>query len=249
MSEFIINAITSKMSTFLAEHNFKKGENGRYSNEKLDFELEYNQNTSHLVLNIGAAEAETLQKVSEWMCTDESVEYDGGLIADDFIEVISKQLGIKKSSLTFKGAVNIPVKDKSGSEMTIDGFTAKVLNAFPEYKELYKQEVAAAGEYLYVDFMKKTVVAKLRELVKSPEQNLKTIEKVIRLCSEAYYDGMAEVSDLAVGFVIPAIFYDCPDVFDKCSEALKENRPLFITAGKTTIEQAAKNKKFIEIIK
>ena len=237
------------MSAFLTEQNFKKGENGRYSNEKLDFELEYNQNTSHVTLNIGAAGAETLELVAEWACTDESVKYDGEIIADDFTETLRGHLGIKKSSVTFKGAVNIPVKDKAGTDMTIDGFTAKMLNAFPEYKEFYKQEVTNSGEYLYVDFMKKTVVHKLRDLVKAPDSNFKTIERVIRLCSEAYYEGMAEVSDLAVGFIIPAIFYDCPDVFEKCSEELKEGRQLFITACKTTLEYSAKSKKFVEIIK
>ncbi len=249
MTELIINAITAKMSAFLNEQNFKKGENGRYSNEKLDFALEYNENTNHVTLNVGATDAENLEKISEWMCTTESVEYDGKIIAEDFTEALSKQLGIKKSSLTFKGAVNIPVKDKAGSDMTIDGFTAKVLNAFPEYKELYKQEVATYGEYLYIDFMKKTVVSKLRELVKSPEQNIKTFEKVLRICSEAYYEGTAEVSDLAVGFIVPAVFYDCPEVFEKSAEGLKESRQLYITACKSTIEQAAKNKKFLEIIK
>ena len=248
VEEMIINSIQSKMKDFIDGQKFVADENGVYSNDKISFALKYDEGAGHIILEAGTDE-NSLVKLAEWLCNEESLKYDADIIAEDFCEALRKHLGLKKSSVNIGGSVTIPVKDKSGSDITVDGLTAKLLNIYPEFKEDYKQSVAGHGEYLYIDFMRNTVVKKLRALADDYEHNFKPIEKILNIAADAFYSGTQEASDLAVGYIVAASFYDKAEAFDECIQGdIIKNKPLFVTAAKVTLAKAAKDKKFASVI-
>lgn len=243
--EQILNGITAKMNDFLNSQKFKKDGDYAFSNELISIKLEYDEATQTVALYMNGETEDDSKKLCEWRCTADSLSYDGDVIAEDFVKTLYRPLGISDGTVS-GSQVTIPVKNKAGTEMNLDAFTAKFLNIYPEFKELYKQDVAEYGEYLYVDFFKKTALKKLREAVS--ENNTKAAAKLLTLMAEAYYEGTAEASDVAVGLISAGAFYDCPEKFDEMSKDLAETKPLYITAVKSTVATVGKNKKFAELI-
>lgn len=241
----ILDGITAKMNDFLNSQKFKKDGDYSFSNELISIKLDYDEGTKTVALYLNGETEEEAKKLCEWSCTAESLSYDGDVIAEDFIKTLYRPLGISDGTVS-GSQVTIPVKNKAGTEMNLDAFTAKFLNIYPEYKELYKQDVAEYGEYLYVDFFKKTALQKLRESVSA--NNTKAVGKMLALMAEAYYEGTAEASDVAVGLICAGAFYDCPEKFTEMSADLAESKPLFVTAVRSTIATVAKNKKFAALI-
>ena len=218
-----------------------------YMNQKHAVKITYNYDKKLFELKVAEIkEGQPVQfeTVASWLFDENHTSRDAKAIAIDFEDTLKTIFGIKKSRVSAKD-VALPTKADSDTP-NIDAFIGKFLKLFPEYKDTYREHVLKYGEFLYVDFFKKTAAVKLRELIKNKEKN--KLAKMINLLNEFYTQGDSKVANVIVVVIIGGAFGSDMQMFESVKEYFSEHTHLN-TASRSMIQYISKNKKLQKILK
>lgn len=245
MEKKYFNEIITFMSKTIATYGFQPVKDAEYTfaGETKAFRVVYDENKQFClqVADVNEGEAGIYTNKATWLFDENHSAKDTLVIAEDFEETLLKELGVQRQPARSAGGVALPSKTLAGQAPNIEGLTQKLLAIFPEFKETYKEELARTGEYLYVDFMCKTFVPKLRQVMAGG--NKKQIAKIMDLLGKMYYEGDTAVSNVVVGVLIAGTFKGDAEGFARCAESLT-NYPYLRTAGLQILQCLEKNKKY-----
>lgn len=245
MEKKYFNEIITFMSKTIATYGFTpvKDEEYTFKGETKAFRVTYDDNKQFClqVADVNEGEIGIYSNKAAWLFDENHSAKDTLVIAEDFEEALLKELGVQRPLARAGGEVALPSKTAVGQAPNIEGLTQKLLSIFPEFKETYKEELAKNGEYLYVDFMSKTFVPKLRQVMAGG--NKKQIAKIMDMLGKMYYEGDSTVSNVVVGVLIAGTFKDDIESFTRCAASL-DNYPYLKTAGMQILQSMKKNKKY-----
>lgn len=245
MEKKYFDEIIAFMSKTIAAYEFSPVEDTAYTfqGKTKAFRVDYDENKQFClqVADVNEGEIGAYSNKAAWLFDENHSAKDTLIIAEDFEDVLLKELGVKKQVASTTGEVILPSKTAAGQTPNIEGFTQKLLAIFPEFKESYKEQLAQNGEYLYVDFLSKTIVPKLKQVVAS--DNKKQISKIMDMLGKMYYEGDTTVSNVVIGVIVAGTFKGNADAFCRCTESLT-NYPYFRSAGLQILQSMKKNKAF-----
>jgi len=253
MDNKFLAEILSLLNEFLSLQGFVAEGNtvGYFKNDKKSIKIFYDEGKSQFVLQCADFSEDSVKGeyhiISSWLFDESHSSKDTTIIAEDFTLCLSEELGIVKSKVKKSGKVALPSKAELGETPGIEAFTQKFLALFPQYKDEYKNHVALYGEFLYLDFLKKTAVVKLHELAMDKSANKKQLAKYFIMLGEMYTDGDKTVSNVIVGVVIAGAFKDDLSLFESCYEFMDEC-PYIKNAGRHILALARNNKNFAEAL-
>jgi len=253
MDSKFLDEIISALNEFLSSQGFVAEGNtsGCFKNDKKSIKIFYDEGKKQFVLQCADFSEDGIKGeyrcISSWLFDDSHSSNDTTIIAEDFTLCISEELGIVKSKAKKSGKVALPAKAELGETPGIEAFAQKFLALFPQYKDEYKNRVAQHGEFLYLDFFKKTAAVKLHELAMDKTNSKKQLAKYFDMLGEMYTDGDKTVSNVVVGVVIAGAFKDDLSLFESCYEFMDEC-PYIKNAGRHILALARNNKNFAEAL-
>lgn len=207
MDNRFLENVLNEMQPFFDEHGFKACEEGVYKNEKLAARVEYSDERQMFVLYTADITEDGTAEFGEanaWLFDDSQNVKDAEAVGIDFTETLRSTLGIKHTrSATV--AVELPASSKDGI-MTVAGFTKKVLDIYPQYKDEYKAHVAKYGNFLYLDFFSYTLVPQIKQTLK--DGGKKPLKKLYELLENAYLTGDRDTVNTVVAVCAAAAYGD-----------------------------------------
>lgn len=245
MEEKYFNEILTFMSKTIATYGFVpvKEEKYTFKGETKAFRVMYDDGKQFClqVADVNEGEIGAYTNKSSWLFDENHSPKDTLVIAEDFEATLLKELGVQLPQTRPNGEVALPSKTAVGQAPNIEGLTQKLLSIFPEFKETYKAELAKNGEYLYLDFMIKVIVPKLRQVM--AEGNKKQISKIMDVLGKMYYEGDSTVSNVVVGVLIAGTFKGNIEGFNNCAASL-DDYPYLKEAGLQILQSMKRNSKF-----
>ncbi|MBQ8204084.1 MAG: hypothetical protein IJZ75_07395 [Clostridia bacterium] len=219
-------SVIKEMKPFFDENGFKAMEDGSYLCETKAARIEYEeakQVYSLLIADVEDGNVGEYSQVTSWLFDDSQNEKDAEAVGIDFVDTLRKNMGIKvKRSAVSGAAVDLPTASK-GSSMDIAGFTKKVLDIFPVYKEEYKMHVAKYGNFLYMEFFAGTLIPQIKAVLS--EGSKKPMKKLYDMLETAYTTGDRETSNMVVAAVSAAVCED-DELKARAMELLSEDNHL-----------------------
>lgn len=204
------------MQSFLDENGFKSVEEG-FENENRKIAVKYNDDRQSYTLLSATRDDEgnfgEMTEISAWLFDDSQNAKDASSVGIDFVGTLRKELGIKVQRKS--GAnVELPTATKSGN-MTIAGFTKKMLDVFPVLKEEYKSYVATYGNFLYVNFFGEYLVPQVKALFNNGTK--KQYKKLFDVLKVSYVKGDKDTVNITVAILAAAAYND-----EKSNAAINE---------------------------
>lgn len=201
----------------IESQNFKRqGDEYVFVNDKHAFRIQhddekhvFNLDMSDLVRD-GESE---FYNISSYLFDDNSDERDAKSVGGDFLDSLNNSLGIQKSVSLRRKDVQLPSKHKGESTPGIDLLCGRFLTLFPQYKDLYRDDVAKYNGFLPDNFFTKTAAVVLRDTLKNNE--VKQFNKIVGMLDEYYVDGDYEVQSTITYSIIGEAFRNEPQLFDK----------------------------------
>ncbi|MBQ3816673.1 MAG: hypothetical protein II802_00170 [Clostridia bacterium] len=232
--------VVKEMQPFLDEQGFQAMEDGSYRNDKKSFKIDYNDNKQSYILNIADVtdgEIGEYRNANEWLFDDSQNAKDAASVGIDFAETLRSELGIKNKRASV-AEVELPSMTKSGN-ITVSGFTKKLLDIFPSLKENYKQHIASYGNFLYLNFFGEYVVEQIKGVLLSG--NKKQIKKIADLFEDVYVHGDKDTVNSEIAILVAACV-DNAEAHEAVRQMLAENAH-FLASVDNFIPVLAKNKK------
>lgn len=234
------NQVVEEMKPFLTEQGFTQRADGDFHGESKVFRVTYDE-PRQMYLLFAAERTQNgtvgeFSEISAWLFDDSQNEKDAVSVGIDFTETLRKQLGIRNKRAV-NAAVDLPSADKTGA-LTVSGFTKKILDIYPQFKDDYKEHITVYGNFLYLNFFGKTLVPQIRTVLL--ESNKKSIKKLMDLMDGAYAQGDRETANTVVAVLSAAAVKD-----EACKAALTEalaERPLLKSAVESFIPLFNRNK-------
>lgn len=154
------------------------------------FEVQYDETTKQVKLNILDQDKSFVKNVSSWLLDSETAtKKDLDFIAKDFVDAMvgkekTKHLRSKK-------------KQKNSDESNVTGlfFANRMVNIFPELKEEIQEEKESHEEFRSATFSKEHILPKVCELLKSENEKAR-INKFAKLLSELYKNGTLDARSI-----------------------------------------------------
>ncbi|MCQ2440636.1 MAG: hypothetical protein MJ076_01905 [Clostridia bacterium] len=200
--------VIAEMQPFLDEQNFKKNKDGIFLNDKKAVKIDYDETRQMYVLStadINEGTAWEYTMASSFLFDDTQTEKDAESVGIDFTETLRKSLGIKNKRPAVSGDIDLPTAQK-GSALNVAGFTKKVLDVFPQYKDTYKEHIAKYGNFLYMNFFSYTLIPQIIAVL--TENNKKTVKKLFELLEAGYIQGDKDTANIVVASLAAAIIKD-----------------------------------------
>ncbi len=199
--------LIGEMKPFFDENGFVCRDDGSFRGETKSFRIEYSEERQMYLLKVadftdGAVGEYT--EISSWLFDDTQNAKDAESVGIDFTATVRETLGIKLKRAKITD-VDLPSADKNGS-LTVSGFTKKVLDVYPQYKDAYKEHIAKYGNFLYLNFFSETLVPQICTVLK--ENNKKTSKKLFELLENAYIGGDKETVNVVVAVLAAAVYTD-----------------------------------------
>lgn len=234
------DVVIGEMSAFLEENGFVLSDDC-YKNATKALKVEYDE--AKQIYNLLLADVED-DKVSEYsvisafLFDDSQNKNDAVSVGIDFVDSARKALGVKAKARTSVQA-ELPVANANGAA-TVGVLVTKLLAIYPALKETYKEEVAAKGKHLYLDFCTRFVVPEVRNTIeKGTKKNLK---KLIDMFVDVFVSGDRAATTLVVAILAAAIGTD-GERFARATEHMEDCQPL-VTSVNLQVAELVKNKKF-----
>lgn len=208
MDNRFLGNVLNEMQPFFDEQGFKACEEGVYKSDKLAARVEYNEERQMFVLyTADITEDGTLEfgEANAWLFDDGQNAKDAEAVGIDFTETLRSTLGIKRTRSATVAPVELPASSKDGI-MTVAGFTKKVLDIYPQFKDEYKAHVAKYGNFLYLDFFSYTLVPQIKQTLK--EGGKKPMKKLYELLENAYLMGDRDTVNTVVAVCAAAAYGD-----------------------------------------
>ena len=237
--------VIAEMKPFFDEHGFKLQEDGSYLGESKSVKVEYDEERQMYSLKLADVTdgaAGDYSEASSWLFDDSQNAKDAAAVGIDFVATVREKLGIKiKRPVVTE--VDLPSADKSGA-LTVSGFTKKVLDVFPQYKEPYKAHIAQYGNFLYLNFYSESLVPQIRAVL--TENSKKTVKKLFELLEGGYVRGDRETVNAIVACVAAAV-YDNTELQAAALDMLEGDKH-FQSSVSTFIPVFARKKKLREAL-
>jgi len=203
-----IDKVIGEIKPFFDENGYTPLENGDYKNDKNAVRVEYSDERQMYLLKFAeVGEDGNLGEFSEieaWLFDDSQNEKDAESVGIDFTETLRQKTGIKAKRVA-NNAVDLPTASK-GDEMNITGFTKKILDTYPQFKETYKESVAKYGNFLYLNFFGEFIVPAVKGTIL--ENSKKSAKKISDLVTPAYVSGDKDTVNAAVAILAAACYED-----------------------------------------
>ncbi len=208
MDNRYINKVLEELNPLFEEQGFKAVD-GAYKNDKKAVKVEYNEEKQSYVLFAADIDQEGNQgefgELTAWLFDDSQTENDAVSVGMDFADTLRKNMGIKVKLSSAASAVELPTATKTGA-IKIAGFTKKVLDIYPQYKDEYKEHIAKYGNFLYLNFFAKTLVVQIKATVL--ENNKKSVKKLYELLENGYINGDKDTINAIVACLAAAAYKD-----------------------------------------
>ncbi len=222
-----------------------------WMNGKKAFRVTYDQDKKMFFL-FGADTAEgegvSFRELSGWLFDESHTAKDAEAVANDFAETVRKELGLTAAAAKTKDKIAMPSKNAKGTTAGVEAFAKRFLDLFPQYKDAYRENVAAYGTFLYEDFFRRTAAVQLREMANAPKPNARLLTKFFSLLDDMYQNGDSAVGNVVMFTILGgafggdlAKFESLQEYYDSCSY-IKQN-------GRTMILVIKGNKKYQEACK
>lgn len=207
MDNRYIEKVLEELKPLFAEQGFKE-KDGAFKNDKKAVKVEYNEDRQSYVLFVADIDEEGNQsdfsELTAWLFDDSQNANDAVSVGMDFADTLRKNMGIK-AKVSAAAAVELPTATKGGA-VKIAGFTKKLLDIYPQYKDEYKEHIALYGNFLYLNFFAKTLVVQIKEAMLAG--NKKTIKKLYELLENGYIHGDKDTINAIVASLAVAAYND-----------------------------------------
>lgn len=203
MDNRFLGDVLNEMQPFFDEQGFEAQEDGIFKSKTKAVKVEYSEERQMFLLlkaDITEDGEGELSEINAWLFDDSQNAKDAQAVGIDFTETLRKDLGIRHAR-SANVAVELPASSKDGI-MSVAGFTKKVLDIYPQFKDEYKAHVAKYGNFLYLDFFGYTLVPQIKATLK--EGNKKSVKKLYELLENAYLMGDKETVNTVVAVVAAA---------------------------------------------
>lgn len=244
MENRYLDVVLGELAAFFEENGFKE-QDGAYSNGTKALKIEYDEGKSVymlLVADVNEGEIGEYSTASTYLFTDEHNRKDAVSVGIDFLETARKAIGAKGVRRS-AGETELPTANTP--TISVNTLTAKLLAIYPEFKETYKEETAAKGKFLYLDFYTTYFIPEIRKTL--DEGGKKNVKKLIDMMCELFVTGDRAVTNLIVAVLAAAIGKD-EKRFKTATERMEEC-PHLVTAVNNEILVLARNKKFQKAMK
>ncbi len=246
MLEKAYEIIIEEMKPLFDEQGFKpeKSEDGEaYVSDKKAVKIGFDEKKkmfSIYLADVQEGKIGDFSELSTWLFSDDYEEKDARSIGADFKDTLEEVLGIKKAAFNARRSqIDLPSKAAPGTTPGVGAFTQRFLTICPQFKDDYKDNVAAYGDFLYDDFYRSTAAVYLRELLKA--NNKKQLTKIFKMICEMYIEGDSEVGRVIVCSILAEATYDDNELLERAEEYLEEENYLK-NILKTTIPLVKKDK-------
>ncbi len=239
MDAINFEVVLGKVREYVAPLGFEEKENSCFAKEDLCFTVVYDEASK--TFNLLCKEGEDEKKISAWLFDESHRKKDAEVIGEDFCDCIRSKLGIKKERPATTADIALPKSGKKDGAMTMDQFTQRFLAVYPQYKDDYKENVAANGGFLPVEFYRTRGAEKLRELAEGG--NKKQLDKMLSMLNEFYCQGDRQVSDTVMALFFGGAFCKNKELFNSVVENMADY-PFLKSGAVEIVNVAAKNKKF-----
>lgn len=199
--------VIKEMMPFFDEHGFKAGDEGCFKNEKKAVKVEYNDERQMFVMNAADVTDGIIGEYGElsaWLFDDTQTASDATAVGIDFTATLRENLGIKIKRAIVDG-IDLPTAQKNGV-LNTTGFTKKVLDVYPQYKDSYKEHISKYGNYLYIEFFSVTLIPQIKEVLAG--NNKKTVKKLFDMLEIGYINGDKETVNIIVACLAAAVCHD-----------------------------------------
>ncbi len=238
------NNVITEMKPFLDENGFKP--NGDlFENDNKRIAVEYNEKLQTYSLSVATKDEEgnfgEMTAINSWLFDDSQNEKDAASVGIDFVVSLRKELGIKSVRPTAN--VELPSATKGGN-ITVTGFTKKMLDIFPVLKEDYKEHIAVYGNFLYINFFGEKLVPQLKTLFSSGSK--KQIKKLYDVFADAYVKGDKDTVNVMIAVLCAAAYKD--DAVQKSIAEMLSVDSHFLMAYKSFSVKFPKSKKLFSAL-
>lgn len=237
--------VIKEMQPFLDENNFKTMEDGSFVSATKKVKVEYNEEKQTyclFVADIEDGEEKEYSEVSSWLFDDSQNAKDAFSVGVDFTATLRENMGVKIKRAV-SNDIDLPSATKSGS-YTISGFSKKMLDIFPAFKETYKVHVAEYGQFLYLSFIGENLVPQMKEILLANDK--KTVKKVIDFMSDCFNKGDRETVNAVVAATTAAIYNN--DIATQNFFNATENEKYYSEAVKNFLPVFPKNKNLVSLL-
>ena len=199
--------VIGEMQSFLDEHGFKPVDDC-FENENKKIAVKYNEEKQTYSLFVATKDDEgnfgEMSIINSWLFDDSQNAKDAASVGIDFTVSLRKELGIKLKRIN-DGNVELPTATKSGN-MTVTGFTKKMLDVFPILKDEYKNHITVYGNFLYLNFFGEHLVPQYKSLFNNGTK--KQIKKLYDVLEDAYVKGDKDTVNVMVALLTAAAYND-----------------------------------------
>lgn len=222
MDNRYIEKVIAELNPLFSEQGFKETD-GLFKNAAKAVKVEYNEARQSYVLYVADIDEEGKQtdfsELTAWLFDDSQNANDAISVGMDFADTLRKNMGLK-AKVNAAAAVELPTATKGGA-VKIAGFTKKVLDVYPQYKDEYKEHVAFYGNFLYLNFFAKTLVVQIKEAMQSG--NKKSIKKLYEILENGYIHGDKDTINAIVACLAVAA-YNEPKIKEAIDNMLSDNK-------------------------
>lgn len=251
MNSQVLEKITEQLSGIIESGAFTANdEKTIYTNDRLSFKISHDEEKKLLLLDVAgvndSGEVGAFENASSWLFENPEDLRDAESAGLDFLDTLKGKLGIRFARTGKNGEIAMPSKEKTGNSINIEGFCAKALAVYPQFKDDYKNHISHYGSLLYIDFFKTTLMPKVGEVL--DENNKKNIKKLFALLNELYTEGDRTVQNVVAGVVLCGAVAESESRYSTALEALEE-MPYLKTAFVNIVSRYKKDKKLRAMLK
>lgn len=232
------DVVIGEMAAFFEENGFTETED-YYKNATKALKVSYDEGKQLYNLLVADVEEEKVSEfsvISSYLFDDSQNKNDAVSVGIDFVDSARKALGVKAKT---RAAVQAELPT-AGSSAGVGALVTKLLAIYPTLKDTYKEEVAAKGKHLYLDFCTRFVVPEVRATIEKGTK--KGTKKLIDMFIDVFTTGDRASTNLTVAILAAAIGTDA-ERFKKAADHM-EDCPALITSVNQQVAVLVKNKKF-----
>ncbi len=201
MEQKIIDAVLEELRPTLSQNGFEE-KDGTFLGENKAFKIEYRADKEIFCLlsaDVVAGEVGEYSVASSYLFDSTQRESDAAAVGIDFNDTLTSLLGINTRKARRSFDVALPSKSDSDTA-DIGELCNRVLAIFPAYKDLYKERVAAEGEFLYIDFFLETAAKEIEALLDA--DNNKKLKKIYDTLNDLYVRGDRNVGNTIIVVIL-----------------------------------------------
>lgn len=223
MNQNCYNAVIKEMQVLLDGQKFTL-QDGTYKNETKAVKVEYDEAEKMFLLKIADitdGEQGDFTVASSWLFEDDQTERDAAAVGVDFADTLRSALGVKADRARISN-VALPTAEK-GDSVNVLTLTQKLLAIYPQFKETYKEDVAAYGKFLHLNFFTTNFVPAIQADLRDGKNNKKAVKKLFDMLADMYVDGDTNTTDTVVA-LLGAVAYGDEALTEAVRTQLGENK-------------------------